>query len=71
MEASELTEQEAQEKQDNDREYYCPGCGARGDYPQKCVGRGEAPHQAIEMVKTAELYDGSDPTPAPNTDVVG
>lgn len=74
MEASELTEQEAQERseaQENDRDFYCPGCGRRGDYHQQCKGRGEAPHQPIEMVSTDELYDGSDPTPAPNTDKVG
>lgn len=70
MEASEFTEQEAQ-KQNDDRAFYCPGCGLRGDYQQRCTGKAESGHQPIEMVSTDELYDGSDPTPAPNTDKLG
>lgn len=49
-------------------EFYCPGCGILGDYPQKCRGTDERPHKALEMVKTDEL--GGDPaqhTAAPST----
>lgn len=42
-------------------DYYCPGCGATGDYPQKCSGKGEAPHPPIEMVSTDEVKNAPDP----------
>jgi hypothetical protein len=57
----------------NEHEFYCPGCGKLGDYPQKCTGRGEAPHPPIEMVSTDELK-GDDPskhTAAPATTTLG
>lgn len=41
-------------------EFYCPGCGMLYDYPQKCQGRGEAPHPAIEVVSTDELKSGDE-----------
>lgn len=51
--------------------YYCPGCGLLYDYPQRCTGKPESPHQPIEVVSTDELKTG-DPkqhTVAPSTDV--
>lgn len=41
--------------------HYCPGCGRLYDYQRECVGRGEAPHPAIEVVSTDELK-GDDPS---------
>lgn len=46
--------------------YYCPGCGMLYDYPQKCTGKNESGHQAIEVVSTDELKSG-DPQAAPVT----
>jgi hypothetical protein len=50
-----------------DSEFYCPGCGSRYEYRQRCVGMSpEAPHPPIEVVSTAEL-EGPESgfTPAP------
>lgn len=44
--------------------YYCPGCGMLYDYPQKCTGKNESGHPAIEVVSTDELKVG-DHSPAP------
>lgn len=40
--------------------HYCPGCGRLFDYQQKCQGRPEAPHPAIEVVSTDELKSGDE-----------
>lgn len=76
MEASEAVATER-----NDAPYYCPGCGKRGNYPQKCTGRPESPHPEIEMVDTTELAYDHNPdakpgeqgyhTPAPDTEHLG
>jgi hypothetical protein len=52
-----------------DDPYYCPGCGARYEYRQKCLGMSpEHPHPPIEVVSTDELKgDPSGFTPAPST----
>lgn len=53
--------------------HYCPGCGRLSHYMRECTGRGEAPHQPIDMVSTEELT-GDDPnqhTPAPATTNLG
>jgi hypothetical protein len=41
----------------DEREYYCPACGRRYDYRRECNGTPEKPHQATEVVSTAELQD--------------
>lgn len=58
--------------EEKDAPYYCPGCGIRGQYPQKCEGKPEAPHPPIEMVSTAELSGDPDQiTRAPSTENLG
>lgn len=54
----------------DEQDYYCPGCGKRSGYQRECVGTPTAPHPAIEVVSTSELYTGSveDHTPAPSTE---
>lgn len=42
----------------NQHEFYCPGCGLTYDYQQKCFGKPESPHPAIEVVSTDELKNG-------------
>lgn len=55
-----------------DAPFYCPGCGLRYEYRQKCTGRPDAPHPPIEVVSTDELSgDPSKHTAAPNTDNLG
>lgn len=39
-------------------DFYCPGCGMTYDYQQKCYGKPESPHPAIEVVSTDELKEG-------------
>lgn len=66
MEASDTSQQSAQPEKEY-KDYYCPGCGRQYDYPQRCIGTGEAPHPPIEVVSTDELK-GDNPenhTPAP------
>ena len=85
MEASEqvpeasATEQPTSQRQD--APYYCPACGARASYQQKCVGKPEAPHPPQEVVSTDELGQDYNPdakpgeagyhTPAPSTENLG
>lgn len=53
-------------------DWYCPGCGLRYTYQQKCTGKPESPHQPIEVVSTAELSgDAANQTPAPSTENLG
>jgi hypothetical protein len=39
-------------------DFYCPGCGLLYDYQQRCTGKAESPHPAIEVVSTDELKSG-------------
>jgi hypothetical protein len=60
------------QSESKDAPYYCPGCGKRGNYPQKCTGRPDAPHPEIEMVSTDELSgDPEKQTAAPDTTNLG
>jgi len=53
-----------------DAPFYCPGCGLRYSYQQKCTGKPESPHPPIEVVSTDEL-SGDNPTAAPSTENLG
>jgi hypothetical protein len=61
---------EASTESRKDAAYYCPGCGLRYEYPQKCTGKPESPHPPIEVVSTDEL-SGDNPTAAPSTENLG
>lgn len=63
------TEDDTQEtKQAQEHPYYCPACGRKYDYRQRCKGTDEQPHKACEVVSTDELNgDPSKHTPAPPT----
>lgn len=55
-----------------DAPFYCPGCGLRYQYQQKCTGKPEAPHPPIEVVSTDELSGDSEKfTAAPSTENLG
>lgn len=41
--------------------FYCPGCGERYEYRQRCTGKAESPHPPIEVVSTDELANEPDP----------
>jgi len=62
----------ATETTKDDAPYYCPGCGLRYAYPQKCTGRPDSPHQPIEVVSTDELSGDPDSyTAAPSSENLG
>lgn len=41
-------------------DFYCPGCGLLYSYQQRCTGKAESPHPAIEVVSTDELKAGDE-----------
>jgi hypothetical protein len=45
--------------------FYCPACGKRVTYQQKCIGSNRAaPHPATEVVDAVEIWDSRYPEDA-------
>jgi len=61
---------EASTESPKDAPYYCPGCGLRYQYQQKCTGKPESPHPPIEVVSTDEIGTDKE-TAAPSTENLG